>query len=161
MNIRFCPRASAMLVVLALQACGGASDVASEQRAHASGSGRAHDARAVPEALFGRDGQPSTSARHPPEGWRHYTAAGLYATPAQAAWEALTVEPYTVLVDVDTHPSAAAAIDKTLRDFRWSRDSAHAAFYVRADAPEQAVLVADALTAAGLPRVFLVVEQRS
>lgn len=150
------PRALAlttMLVLqLALQACGGGADDVAQVPPD-----RAQAARGPSLALFAPDGRPTAAAGVPPEGWRHRTQAGLYATAEQFAWEALTVEPYTVLVDVDTHPSADAALDKTLADIRWSADSAHAAFYVRAGDPARAVEVADRLSAAGVPRVFLVV----
>jgi hypothetical protein len=155
MVIDACMRASALLLVLAVQACGGGGDEP------VSGSGRAQASRVTAEALFAQDGRPSAAARQPPAGWQHATAAGLYATPEQLAWEALTVEPYTVQVDVDLHASTDAAVAKTLADYRWSFDGARAAYYVRAADARRAVAVADALTAAGVPLVFLVVEARS
>jgi hypothetical protein len=150
MTTSICVRAIALLVVLALKACGGDEPVAS--------GGRTAAASNHPQALFANDGRPSAAARQPPAGWAHLSSAGLYATPEQYEWEALTVEPYTVLVDVDAHASPDAAIDKTLGDFRWSRDSDRAAFYVRARDPRQAVAVADELTASGVPLVFVIAQ---
>lgn len=152
MDIQPTSTLATLLLALALQACGGSDGEAPE------GGGRAQSARGVPEALFAQDGRPSAAARMPPEGQALRTAAGLYATPAQLAWEALTVEPYTVLVDVDAHASGDAAVARTLADHRWSADGARAAYYVRAGDPRHAVAVADALTAAGLGLVFLVVD---
>ncbi len=149
-----------LLLALALQACGGNEGVEGDGRRPdgSAGGDRAQAARGIPEALFAQDGRPSRVARQPPPGLALRTAAGLYATTAQFEWEALTVEPYTVLVDVDQHATAAVAIEKTLADFRWSLDGARAAHYVRAAELPRALAVADALTAAGLPLVFLVVD---
>lgn len=153
---------AALLLTVLLQACGGgeAGD-GTPASGEIPGSARPQAARGAPEALFAQDGTPSAAARHPAAHDERRTLAGLYATPEQYAWEALTVEPYTVLVDVDAHASADAAVDKTLRDFRWSRDGARAAYYVQARDKRVAVEVADELAASGVPLVFLIVEPRS
>ena len=143
-------RAITLLVVLAPKVCGGSEPT--------EGTGRPLAARGQREALFAQDSRPSAAVRQPPAGWLHRSSAGLYATPEQYAWEALTVEPYTVLVDVDAHASPDAAIDKTLRDFRWSRDGDRAAFYVCTRDPRQAVAVADELSASGVPLVFVMAQ---
>lgn len=149
-------RATALLALILLQGCGGSHDDGNHQA-----SGRGLVSAATREALFAHDGQPSAAARQPPPGWGHRTRAGLYATPDQLAWEALTVEPYTVLVDVDAYPTPEAALRKALADFSWSPDSGQAAYYVRSADARQAVAVADALADAGVPLVFLVVGGRS
>ncbi len=147
-------RAAMLLAVLALQACG---DSSTQDSPSSPSAARPQEARGQPEALFSSDGRPSAAARQPPEGWRHRSRAGLYATPEQVAWEALTVEPYTVLVDVDRHASTDAAVERTLADFRWSGQSAGTAFYVQAADASRAVEVADEINASGVPNVFLVV----
>jgi hypothetical protein len=155
MKTNLCVRAIALLAVLALKACGGSGADNHQQ----TGAGRLQAASGKAEALFAQDGRPSAAARQPPPGYGQRTRAGLYATPEQFAWEALTVEPFTVLVDVDAHASPDAAIDKTLRDLRWSGDAARAAaFYVRAADARAAVAVADELTASGVPLVFVIAQ---
>jgi hypothetical protein len=148
-------RAAALLALVLLKGCGGGDD------GHHPASGRAQTAQPTREALFAQDGQPSLAARQPPPGWAHRTRAGLYATPEQFDWEALTVEPYTVLVDVDAYPTAEAALAKVLADFRWSADGDRAAYYVRSADARQAVTVADALTDAGVPLVFMIARGQS
>lgn len=147
-------RALALVLVIALEACGGST----EATAHAGGSGRVAGTQAVVPGLFALDGRPNADAQHPPAGFALRTRAGLYATPEQVAWEALTVEPYTVRVDVDAHGSVEQTIQRTLADRRWSEAGELAAFYVSAAEPQRAVAVADALTAAGVQRVFMVVQ---
>lgn len=150
-----CRRAAPLLAALLLAACGGQDDGPGPTAADATA------AAPVRTALFEADGQPSASAHLPPPGWTHRTQAGLYATAEQVAWEALTVEPYTVVVDVDALGGPEVALAKVLADHRWSPDGDLAAFYVRAADARLAVAVADALSGAGLPRVFLVVGERS
>lgn len=150
-------RAAMLLAVLSLQACGGAETQDGKNTSDAPTAARPQAARGQPDALFASDGRPSAAARQPPGGWQYRTRAGLYATPAQVAWEALTVEPYTVLVDVDRHANADAAVERTLADFRWSGEIAGTAFYVQAADAARAVEVADELHASGVPHVFLVV----
>jgi hypothetical protein len=153
-NLSLC--AAALLALMLLKGCGGGQD-----DGHHPASGRglvSHESRA---ALFAHDGQPSPAARQPPVGWKHLSRAGLYATPEQFAWEALTVEPYTVLVDVDAYPTPEAALAKVLADFRWSPDGNLAAHYVRSADGARAAAVADALADAGVPLVFVIAEGRS
>lgn len=150
MQTRWCAQAGALLIVALQAACGG-----SDEGQDPSG-GRPQANRGAPEALFAQDGRPSAAARQPAEGWNHRTRVGLYATQAQYDWEALTVEPYTVLVDVDAHSSSAAAVAKALAGFRWSREGDRIAYYVRASDAGRSVEVADALADAGVPLVFVI-----
>jgi hypothetical protein len=110
--------------------------------------------------LFEPDGKPSAEAQERPPG-SPVTRSGLYASPSQYAWEALTVEPYTVLVDLDSSGSAEAALAKAFEDHAWAADGQGVAQYVRGGSPRQAAAVADALTAAGIGNVFLVNEARA
>ena len=134
----------ALLVLLALCACG-----------DGGGDGTA-DAGSELDSLFDRQGQPSAQAHVQPAGLAVQTHAGLYATPQQVEWQALTAEPYTVLVDLDAHDSVEEAAAVTLRNFRWAQEGARAAFYVRGTDLTQAAALADALSAGGVPTVFLV-----
>ncbi|MEO8524407.1 MAG: hypothetical protein ABI460_06785 [Caldimonas sp.] len=108
-----------------------------------------------PAPLFDADGKPSAAAHQRPAG-SPTTQSGLYATPAQYAWEALTAEPYTVLVDLDAASGPAAALAKARADHAWAVDSQGVAHFVRGGSPGQAVAVADGLTASGIGDVFLV-----
>lgn len=140
MHLAFAPTAfvSAFLA-LALAACGGGSEAD----------------EAV--ALFDAHGQPSAEARHRPEG-SPATKTGLFATPAQYAWEALTAEPYTVLVDLDTaaSPADALAIARANHAFATAQRHVGVAHFVRGGSCEAAVTVVDALSAGGVGPVFLV-----
>ncbi len=112
------------------------------------------------DALFGRDGRPSALARQAPANSALRTRAGLYAAPEDVAWQTLIAEPYTVLVEVDRHASPDAAVETTLRNYRWSPEGPLAAFFVSSSDPAQAAAVADELTASGVPNVFLVLGAR-
>ncbi len=142
--------------LLLAQGCGGQDE--DGRPPTPAGDGIAQAQASAPEPLFGPDGQPSAGARRPPRQgqWQH--RAGLYATTAQLAWEALTVEPYTVTVDVARHASAEAAVAETLRAFRWSPDGARAGFYVVSPDASAAVTVAEALSDGGIPLVFVVTD---
>jgi rhodanese-related sulfurtransferase len=143
-------RAAALLALMMLKGCGGGVDE------HSPTSGLALASHESREALFAQDGQPSQAARQPPPGWGYRSRAGLYATRTQVEWEALTVAPYTVVVDVDAFSSPEAALAKTLADFRWSADGNLSAYYVHAADGARAVAVADALAEAGVRLVFVV-----
>jgi hypothetical protein len=125
---------------LLLAACGGSDDTGARPR-HAD--------------LFGSDGRPSATAGEPPANAALRHRAGLYASTEQLAWEALTVEPYTVVVDADG-ASPAELVQTTLDDYRWSGAHPATAFFVRGGDARRVAAVADALTAAGLRQVFVV-----
>jgi hypothetical protein len=124
-------------VAIILAACGGSNE--SDQAA----------------SLFDADGQPSAAARQQPAD-SPSTRGALYATPAQYAWEALVAGPYTVLVDLDTFASPAAALAKALSDHEWAAEHQGVSHFVRGGTPEQAAAVADGLSDAQVTNVFLI-----
>lgn len=144
---RFIAAATACL----LAACGDADGLGSAET-----SAPATSVAAATSGLFDADGQPSAKARTRPAALPVATQSGLYATEAELAWETLTVEPYTVLVDLDTAESPASAVQKALANQRASADYRGVAHFVRGATPADAAAAADALTAAGVERVFLV-----
>ena len=106
-------------------------------------------------SLFDANGKPSAMAHQRPAG-SPSTRSGLYATTAQYAWEALTAEPYTVLVDLNASTPPTAALAKALADCAWAADVRGVAHFVRGGSPEQAATVADGLSDGGVTNVFLI-----
>lgn len=78
------------------------------------------------------------------------------ATAAQYEWSALTMEPYTVLVDLDAAASPQAALDEFLAGYRWSGRGAEPEVFVRGRDGAAAAAVAASIVAEGASRVFLV-----
>ena len=132
----------AALIAGSLCGCGGGSDDA--YRAEAT---------AEPPALFDERGQAlaAAAAAVPPDASAR-TRSGLYATRAQFEWQALTLPPYTVLLDIDALGSEQAAMDEAAL----SRGAAGVAWFVRARQPAQAARVADRLAEIGIAPVFVV-----
>lgn len=137
------PCTSALALAAALAACGGTD---------------AEPGPYAPPALFDNRGQPSAAARQRPA-TAPPTRSGFFATPEQVRWETLMAEPYTVLVDIDTAASPADALAEALRNHTLATERRGVAHFVRGGAADQAAAVADALTAAGVERVFLVTER--
>ena len=69
--------------------------------------------------------------------------------PPSTEWEALTLGPYTVLLDLDALGSAEAAL-QTAERVRGMRDSAGVAYFVRARQPAEAARVANYAQRPGL-----------
>lgn len=127
-----------------------------------AGGGKPVEYRAEREALFAHDRRPSKAALRPPRGFALRTAAGLYATPAQYLDHVRAAEDYTVVIDVDPRRPLATQVSHTLALHRWSVENtpqgSSTAYFVRAASARSAVAAADALTAAGVPLVFVIVD---
>lgn len=142
----------AALVAGSLCGCGGSGDAPAP-----GASAMERDAvKATPAELpplFDEHGQAFASpAALVPSDASARTRSGLYATRAQYEWQALTLPPYTVLLDVDALGSEQAAVDEA----ELSRGAPGVAWFVRARQPARAAMVADRLTYFGIAPVFVV-----
>ena len=147
--------AAAMVAAVGLVACGGGggSDasyaISDPQRSTAL-------ADAAPAPLFDDRGRALVSAPGlVPADTASRSRSGLYASVAQYEWEALTMHPYTVLLDLDALGSEAAAL-ASAEQVIGGRDSAGVAYYVRARDPVRAARLADVLSDQGFAPVFVV-----
>jgi hypothetical protein len=143
---------AALLAAAGLVACGGVDDTSSplaDPEAKAT-------AEAMPAPLFDDRGRPLLAAPGlVPADTAARSRSGLYASAAQYEWEALTVHPYTMLLDLDALGSDAAALASAAQVLG-GRDSAGVAYYVRARDPVRAARLADALSDRGFAPVFVV-----
>lgn len=110
--------------------------------------------------LFGPQGTPSTSASAMATPMASQTGSLLFASAAQYRQEALLSPAYTVLVDVDSAGGEAQAIADAMAAHVWERTNAAEwqAYFVASADRSTGVLVADLLTARGLPNVFLMLD---
>lgn len=147
-----CRAALALSFAATLSACGGGGTIAA-QRDHP----RAAAPAAATEPLFDARGDVRLSPMAlVPTDTAARSRSGLYATPAQLAWEELIAPTTTVLLDVDALGSTLAAVQLAEQVRGW-RDTRGLAFFVRARRPVDAATVANALTDAGFAPVFVVV----
>lgn len=131
-----------------LAACGGGNDGAPAAAVVAAPRDTApFDAqgRALPSP---RALQPASTAAR--------TRSGLYATREQLARQALVAAPSTILIDVDTNGSVAAAVLLAEQVRGW-RGTQGLAFYVRGRDAAAVAEVVDRLVDAGFGTVFAVV----
>ena len=142
--------ASLLLTACALAACGGGTPP--PEIAALAGT-------APPEALLLSDdwGRRQLSSRSlQPRDPAARTRSGLYATRAQYDWEALTLSPHTLLLDVDAFGSVTATVQyvQQIRDYL---EHGKVTFFVTARNPVQAAEVVNALSDAGLAPVVMIV----